>query len=68
MAYVPVIDERACLAHGDCEQLAPDVFRVEDTAVVIGTAPRETLVQVAQACPASAISVVDDESGEQFYP
>jgi ferredoxin len=68
MAYIPVIDESACLAHGDCEQLAPAVFRVEEIAVVIGAAPAETLVQVAQACPASAISVIDDESGDRLYP
>ena len=37
--YIPVIDESACLAHSDCEVLAPDVFHVEDVASVIGTAP-----------------------------
>jgi ferredoxin len=68
MTYLPVIDESACLAHGDCEQLAPDVFRVEDTAEVIGTTGAETLVQVAQACPAGAISVIDAETGVQLYP
>ncbi len=68
MAYIPVIDESACLAHGDCEELAPDVFRVEDVATVVGTAPRERLVSIAEACPASAISIVDDETGEQLYP
>lgn len=68
MAYIPVIDESACLAHGDCEQLAPAVFRVDDVATVIGTAPAEQLVEVAQGCPASAIIVIDDERGEQLYP
>jgi ferredoxin len=68
MTYLPMIDESACLAHGDCEQLAPEVFRVEDTAVVIGTAPPETLVRVAKACPAAAISIVDQETGAALYP
>lgn len=68
MTYLPVIDESACLAHGDCEELAPDVFRVEDLATVIGTAPREQLLAIAEACPASAISVIDDETGERIYP
>lgn len=68
MAYIPTIDESACLAHGDCEALAPAVFRVDDVATVIGTAPAELLVEVAQACPASAISVIDEETGEQLYP
>ncbi len=68
MAPIPVIDESACLAHGDCERLLPDVFRVDDVATVIGTASVEQLARVAQACPASAISVIDEESGEQLYP
>ncbi len=68
MTFSPVIDQSACLAHGDCEELAPDVFRVEDVATVIGTAPSEQLVAIAQTCPASAISVIDEQSGEQIYP
>ena len=68
MTYLPVIDESACLAHGDCEELAPDVFHVEDLATVIGTAPKEQLLAIAEACPASAISVIDAETGEQIYP
>lgn len=68
MTYLPVIDESACLAHGDCEELAPNVFRVEDVATVIGTAPQEQLVSIAEACPASAISVIDTETGERIYP
>jgi ferredoxin len=68
MAYIPVIDESACVAHGDCEELASEVFRVEDVATVIGTAPLERLVSVAEACPSSAISVIDSETGEPVYP
>jgi ferredoxin len=68
MACIPVIDDASCLAHGDCEALAPDVFRIEDVATVIGTAPLEQLVSIAEACPASAISVIDDATGEQLYP
>lgn len=67
MPYLPVIDEPACLAHGDCEDQAPEVFRLEEVATVIGTAPLERLTAVAEACPAGAISVID-ESGQQVYP
>lgn len=56
------------LGADDCEQLAPAVFRVEDTAEVIGTAPEDTLVQAARGCPAGAISVIDEQTGEQIYP
>ncbi len=68
MTFIPTIDDSACLAHGDCAELAPDVFRLDDVATVIGTAPVERLVEIAQSCPASAIAVVDDETGEQAYP
>ena len=68
MAYVAKVDEFACSAHGDCAVVAPDVFRVEDIAEVVGTAPLDVLVKAAEACPAMAITVVDDETGEQVYP
>jgi ferredoxin len=68
MTFIPTIDDSACLAHGDCAELAPDVFRLDDVATVIGTAPLERLVEIAQSCPAAAIAVVDDETGEPAYP
>lgn len=68
MAYVPVIDEGSCIAHAECEEVAPDVFHVDDVATVVGTAPLQTLTTVAEACPTSAITLIDDETGEQIYP
>lgn len=68
MALIPMIDELACAAHGDCEDIAPDVFRVEDTATVVGDGTPELLLAAANACPASAISLVDGDTGEQVYP
>jgi ferredoxin len=68
MTIVARIDEHACSAHGDCADLAPDVFRVDEVAVVIGSAPPELLLEVAQGCPAVAISVADDENGVVLYP
>jgi ferredoxin len=68
MAAIPVIDEGACIAHGECEELAPEAFRVEDAAVVIGTAPLERLIEIAESCPTSAIGVIDEETGERLYP
>jgi ferredoxin len=68
MTCLPVIDESACLAHGDCEELAPDVFQVQDTATVIGTGSAERLIPIAEACPASAIALIDQDTGEQIYP
>jgi ferredoxin len=68
MTLIPTIDEFACAAHGDCALAAPDVFVVEDTAAVVGTGTDDLVLEAARACPAAAIAVVDDETGEQVYP
>ena len=68
MTLIPTIDPLACSAHGDCEIVAPDVFRVGETAEVIGTGPPDLLMEAAEACPAVAISVVDDATGGVAYP
>ena len=70
MTAIARVDERACAAHGDCLDVAPQAFAMsdDDTAVVIGAAPADLLIRAAVACPSVAISVVDDETGEQLYP
>lgn len=68
MSYVPRIDPNECSAHGDCVDVAPQVFALEDTAVVIGTGPEDLILEAAEACPAVAISVVDSETGETVFP
>jgi ferredoxin len=68
MTLVPVIDTQICSAHGDCEDLAPEIFRLDDVAVVIGTGPDELMLAAAEACPSIAIRIIERESGEQVYP
>jgi ferredoxin len=68
MSYVARIDRNACSAHGDCVDIAPEVFELEETAVVIGDGPDELILEAAEACPALAISVIDSETGETVYP
>jgi len=68
MTYVPHIDEYACAAHGDCEAIAPNVFALEDVAVIIGTGPDDLILKAAKACPSVAISITDDTTGERIYP
>ena len=68
MTYVPHIDGGACAAHGDCEAVAPEVFRIDDIATVIGTGPDDLILRAAESCPAAAISVVDAETGDTVYP
>jgi len=69
MTYIPVVDPNECSAHGDCVEIAPEVFCLDDdVAVVIGTGPFEKILEAAEACPAVAISVVDEEKGETVFP
>jgi ferredoxin len=67
MTYIAHIDESACSAHGDCEAIAPEVFRVDDVAEVIGTGPDELMLEAARICPTVAIRITD-ETGTQVYP
>lgn len=60
MKYRIEIDEAACSAHGDCAAIAPQVFRVDDIATVIGDGPDDLVREAALACPAAAILLLDD--------
>lgn len=68
MTYIPTIDEGSCIAQGDCMELAPDVFHVDDCARVVGTGADELILAAARECPVTAISVRDAETGEQVFP
>jgi ferredoxin len=68
MSYLATIDAGACAAHGDCEAVAPEVFAIEDVAVVVGTGPDELMLAAAQACPSVAIVITDADSGRPVYP
>lgn len=69
MTYRAVVDPNECSAHGDCVEIAPEVFRLDDdVAVVIGTGTHEKVLEAAESCPAVAISVVDEETDETVFP
>ena len=68
MTYLVEIDEDACAAHGDCVDAAPEVFELDDVARVIGTAEDAILLSAAEACPSTAIRVIDPRTAEQIYP
>lgn len=68
MTYLAEIDESACAAHGDCVDIAPEAFALDDVARVIGTAPDDRLLEAAELCPSTAIRVIDRVTGEQVYP
>jgi ferredoxin len=68
MSYLVEVDVSACAAHGDCVDVAPDVFELDDVARVIGTGPDAVLVEAAETCPSTAIRLIDSDSGAQVYP
>jgi ferredoxin len=68
MTYIVEIDEDACAAHGDCVDVAPEVFALDDVVHVIGSGPDDVLLAAAEACPSTAIRIIDRETDEQVYP
>ena len=69
MTLIPTVDSYACALHGDCADVAPEVFRLDgDVAEVVGTGPDDTILAAARACPSTAISVVDQATGQRVYP
>jgi len=63
------VDPNSCSGHGDCVDVAPSVFRLDDDiAEVIGDGPIELLLEAAEACPAAAIRIIEVETDEQVYP
>ena len=68
MSYLVEIDEGACAAHGDCVDIAPQVFALDAFARVVGEGPDDLLLAAAEACPCVAIRLVDAETSEPIYP
>jgi ferredoxin len=68
MTLLARVDPLECSGHGDCAEIAPDVFHVDGVATVVGTGPDELLSEAAEACPAVAISIVETETGETLFP
>ena len=68
MTYIAHIDPSACAVHGDCADLAPEVFEIADVATVIGTGPDELMLEAARICPSTAIRITDRDTREQVYP
>jgi ferredoxin len=68
VTYLAEIDETACAAHGDCVEIAPEVFELGETAQVVGSGPDELLLAAAEACPSTAIRIIDVESSALVYP
>jgi ferredoxin len=66
------VNKTRCIASGDCTEMAPGVFELDsdEKAEVYNQtgAADAVIIAAARACPARAITVVDEETGEQLFP
>jgi ferredoxin len=60
-----------CCGNGLCREVAPEVFALDskNKAIVLDpeAAPEAKLIEVAEACPCSAI-VLEDDEGTVIFP
>jgi ferredoxin len=65
------VDRDLCTGIGNCEAIAPTVFKVDKTnkAVLLdpGSVYDKTLMDAAESCPENAI-IIEDDDGNQLYP
>jgi ferredoxin len=67
-----VVDYNVCVGNAMCETFATHTFALNDdrqsTVVDPGGDPEEVVLEAAENCPVSAITVTDAETGEQLFP
>lgn len=49
-------------------ELAPEAFRLDEHAVVIGSVGDTDMLAAAEGCPVEAIALLDADTGRQVYP
>ena len=66
------VDHNVWVGNAMCPHIAPKVFALNEDRQSQVINPegdtREVILEAAEACPVSAISVVDAETGEQLFP
>ena len=66
------VDLGLCVGNAMCETFAPKVFVLNDdrqSQVADAAADTvENILEAAENCPVSAITVVDEETGETLFP
>ena len=66
------VDHNLCVGNAMCETFAPKVFVLNDDRQSEAVDPEadteENILEAAENCPVSAISVVDAETGEKLFP
>lgn len=71
MKLIVSIDQSRCIGAGNCVNIAPTVFQLDDEHIAYLVDPNsvdnETLIDAAQSCPTNAI-YLDTEDGKPVYP
>lgn len=66
------VDHDVCMGTAMCTTIAPEVFQLNEArqSEVVHPAggTEEQILEAAENCPVSAITVEDAESGEQLFP
>ncbi|HUU82937.1 MAG TPA: ferredoxin [Phycisphaerae bacterium] len=66
------VNEDECIGDGLCAQEAPNTFEMnDDDKACVKNPPgddADTILEAAKACPVDAITVTDEETGEQLCP
>ena len=66
------VDPDVCVGNAMCPHIAAKTFQLNDDrqseVIDPNGEPREVVMEAAEACPVSAITVVDAETGEQLFP
>jgi len=65
-------DHNVCVGNSMCETFAPNVFRLNNDRQAEAVDPAgdsaEQILEAAENCPVSAITVEDADTGEQLFP
>jgi ferredoxin len=66
------VDHNVCVGNAMCEAFASNTFALNENrqSTVVNPAgdSEEMVLEAAENCPVSAITVVDAETGEQLFP
>lgn len=71
--YDVEVDPLVCTGSRSCVTIAPHAFWFDERSEVAGSnggpfSDDEDVVVAAQRCPVEAITVIDEETGEQIVP
>ena len=71
MHYIVSIDQSRCIGAGNCVNIAPKAFQLDEENIAYLVDPAsvddETLLDAARSCPTDAI-YLDTEDGQAVYP